>query len=227
MGGGTTEFFLRHGLVGDGLDDVGAGHEHVARVLDHVDEVGHRRGIDRAAGAGPHDHGNLRYSARGLDIAPEHVRIAAERGDALLDAGPAGIVETDQRSAVLHSQIHDLADLLGMRFAQRAAKHGEILAEHIDHPAFDGAPAADHAIAGDDGLGHAEFGRTVSNEHIVFFEAAGIEQYFQPLAGSQLALAVLGVDALLPAAQTCLGAPVFERSNDFLHRRVSLVVAPT
>ena len=39
-------------------------------------------------------------------------------------------------------------------------------------PAVDRAPAGDHAVAGDDGLVHAEIGRAVGDEHVVFFEAA-------------------------------------------------------
>ena len=87
--------------------------------------------------------------ARGLHVAPEHLGIAAERGHALLDARAAGIVEPDQRRAVLHGEVHHLADLLGMRFRQRAAEDGEILAKDIDRAAVDGAPAGDDAVAGE------------------------------------------------------------------------------
>ena len=37
------------------LDDLWPGDEHVG-ALNHEDEVGQGRGVDRAAGAGPHDH---------------------------------------------------------------------------------------------------------------------------------------------------------------------------
>src|SRR5260370_1102794 len=37
----AAEVFLGHLLVRDGLDDLGAGDEHVARALGHDDEVGH------------------------------------------------------------------------------------------------------------------------------------------------------------------------------------------
>ncbi len=46
---------------------------------------------------------------------------------------------------------------------------------------------------------------------------AGIEQHVEALAGGELALAVLGVDALLAAAETRFGAPGFERLDDLLH----------
>ena len=99
------------------LHDLGAGDEHVGGVLDHEDEVGHRRRINRAAGAGAHDHRDLRDDARGQHVALEHLGIAGERGDPVLDPRAAGIVEPDHRGADLHRLVHDLADLLGMRLA--------------------------------------------------------------------------------------------------------------
>jgi hypothetical protein len=48
----------------------------------------------------------------------------------------------------LSRHILDLGDLLRVRLAQRAAEHGEILGENIDRAAVDGAPAGDHAVAG-------------------------------------------------------------------------------
>ncbi len=50
--------------------------------------------------------------------------------------------------------------------------------------------------------------RAVGDEHVVFFEAAGIEQDVEALTGGELALAVLGVDALLAAAEARFGAPL-------------------
>ncbi len=44
------------------------------------------------------------------------------REDALLDARAAGIVQADHRRAVLHRQVHDLADLFCMGLTQRAAE---------------------------------------------------------------------------------------------------------
>jgi hypothetical protein len=41
----------------------------------------------------------------------------------------------------------------------------------------------------------------VFDEHVPFLERAFVQQQFEPLARGQLALGVLRVDALLPAAQ--------------------------
>ena len=129
------------------LHDVGARDEHVARALDHHREVRHRRRVDRAAGARPEDDRDLGHDARREDVAQEDLRVTAERRDALLDARPARVVEADDRRADLHRQVHDLADLLGVRLGQRAAEDREVLAEDEDEPAVDGAVAGDDAVA--------------------------------------------------------------------------------
>ena len=133
-------------LAGDRLDHVGAGDEHVRGLLDHEDEVGHRRAVDRAAGARAHDQADLRDHAAAHDVADEHVAVGAERDDALLDPRAAGVVDPDHRAADLGRQVHDLAHLLAHHLAERAAEHGEVLAEHA-HP-----PAVDRAVTGDDGV---------------------------------------------------------------------------
>src|SRR6185312_13536221 len=49
---------------------------------------------------------------------------------------------------------------------------------------------------------HAEVGRAMLDEHVVFLERAGIEQHVDALARRQLALGVLRLDAALPAARS-------------------------
>ena len=43
VGGRPAELLLGHVFMGDGLHDIRAGHEHVGRVLDHENEIRHRR----------------------------------------------------------------------------------------------------------------------------------------------------------------------------------------
>ena len=84
-----------------------------------------------------------------VDIAPEHLAIAAERRDALLDARSAGIEESDDRRAIFQRHVLDLVDLRRMGFRQGAAEDGEILGEDEDLAAADRAPAGDDTVAGD------------------------------------------------------------------------------
>ncbi len=213
----AAELLVRDLLVGHRLHDVGAGHEHVGRVPHHEDEVGHRRRVDRAAGAGAHDQRDLRDHARGEHVALEHLGVAAERGDAFLDARAAGVVQPDHRRADLHRLVHDLADLLGVRLGERAAEHGEVLAEDEDEAAVDRAVAGDDAVARDLLLRHAEVGAAVLDEHVPLLEGAGVEQEVDALARGQLAAGVLRLDALLAAAEPCLRPLLFELADDLLH----------
>src|SRR4051812_14311312 len=105
-----------------------------------------------------------------------------------------------------------------MRLGQRAAEHGEVLAEHEHQPATDRTPAGDHAVAGDLLLGHAEIRRAVLDEHVPFLERALVEQGLDAFAGREFALGVLRLDALGAAAAARTRALRFELLQDFLHR---------
>src|SRR6185312_2318208 len=168
--------------------------------------------------ARPHHQRDLRHHARGQHIALEHFGIGGERGNALLDACAARIVEADHRRADLHRLVHDLADLLGMGLAQGSAEHGEILAEGEDGAAIDEAMAGDDAIARDFLLVDAEIRRAMLDEHIPFLEGARIEEQLQALARGELALGVLGRDAPLAAAEPRRRALVVQLAQTVLHR---------
>ena len=214
---GAAELLRGDHLVGHGLHHVRAGDEHVARVAHHEDEVGHRRRIDVAAGARPHDDADLGNDARGDDVALEHLAVAAQGGDALLDAGAAGVEQADDRRARLHGGVLHLDDLLRVGFRQATAEHGEILGEQEHGAAVDGAPAGHHAVAGDLLLLHAEVAGAVLDEHVELLERALVEQELDALARGQLAALVLRLDARRAAAGAGLGAALFQLVEDVLH----------
>jgi hypothetical protein len=66
---------------------------------------------------------------------------------------------------------------------------------------------------------HPEIDAAMGDEHVVFLEAALVEQHVDPLPRGQLALGVLAVDALLPAAQPRFAAPLLQLFEDVLHGR--------
>jgi len=134
-------------LVSHRADHVGAGHEHIRCIFDHKYKVGQRRAVNRPTRARPHDHAELGNHAAGERVAQEDVRVAAQADDALLNPRSARIVQADDGRAILDRHIQDLADFLGMGFAQRAAHHGEILGVDVHQPPIDRAPARDHAVA--------------------------------------------------------------------------------
>ena len=189
---------MRDLLVGDRSDHVGAGHEHVRGVLHHHVEVGDRGAVDGAARAGAHDRGDLRHHARGERVAQEDLGVAAERGDAFLDAGAARVVEPDHGRAHLQREVHHLADLARVGLGQAAAEDGEVLREHVDQATVDAAVAGDDAVARHLLLRHAEVEAAVLDQLVELLEAALVEQQLDALAGGELALAVLALAALVP-----------------------------
>ena len=197
----AAELLLRHLLVRHGPHDVGSGHEHVARALHHDDEVGDRRRVHGAAGARPHDRGDLRDDTGRERVAKEDVGVAAERQHAFLNARAAGVVEPDDRRAHLHRQVHDLDDLGGVGFRERAAEDGEVLREGVGEPAVDATVAGDDAVAGHDLLLHAEVAAAVGDEGVELFERVAVEEQQHALARGQLARVALALQPLFPTAQ--------------------------
>src|SRR3954463_8402377 len=104
-----------------------------------------------------------------------------------------------------------------MRLRQRAAEHGKILGKDKSLAAVDGAPAGDHAVAGNLVLLHAEFGRSVLDEHVEFLERALVEQKLDAFPRSQLAAGVLRLDAFFAAPELGAVAPPFEGVQNILH----------
>ncbi|GJE59385.1 hypothetical protein MPOCJGCO_1476 [Methylobacterium trifolii] len=214
---GAAELLRGHDLVGDGLHHVGAGDEHVARVAHHEDEVGHGRRVDVAACARPHDHRDLRYHARSHHVAAEHLAVAAERGHALLDTRPAGVENADDRGAHLQRHVLNFYDFLRVGLGKRAPEHREVLRKQKYGAAVHRAPAGDDAVAGDLLLLHAEIGGAVLHEHVELLERPVVEEEFDAFARGELATFVLGVHALLTAAEAGLRAPLLELLENVLH----------
>ena len=104
----------------------------------------------------------------------------------------------------LHREIHDLDDLRGVGFRERAAEDREVLREGEHLPAVDQAVPGDDAVARDDLLLHAEVAAAVRDELVELLEGAGIEQQLDPLARGELAGRVLALEAVRAAAE--LGA---------------------
>ena len=200
VGHGAAKLLLGDFFMGDGLDDVGAGDEHVGSFAGHEDEIGDGGGIHRAARARPHDGADLRDHAAGQRVAQENIGVTGERGHAFLDARAAGIVQADDRRAGAHGQIHDFADFQRVGFRERAAENGEVLRENINQAAVDAAESGDKAVARRALLLHAKIDAAVADKFVELFEGAFIEQQMDALARGQLAGFVLAFAALRAAA---------------------------
>ena len=197
---GAAELLHRDFLAEHRLDDFRPGDEHLGDLVDDEDEVGQRRRIDGAAGAGPEDDGDLGNDAGSQGVAVEDLAVAGQRVDAFLDARAAGVVDADDRDAHLDGVIHDLGDLARVHQAERTAGHGEVLRIDADRAAVDRAGAGDDAVGGKLLVVHAEILAVVLDEQVVLMERAFIEQRGDPLACGHLAAGLLLADGLVAAA---------------------------
>ena len=209
----ATEVFEGHDFVGDRFDDLWAGDEHVRRLIDHDDEIRDGRAVHGTASTGAHDHRDLWDDAAGTDVAEENLRIGPQRGHAFLNAGAAGIVHADDRSAGLESHVQNLADFQAVHLTEASTVDREILRKGVHLTAVDGAVAGDHAVAGNDVPVHAKVSAAVFHQSVHLLETAFVEQHFQALTRGHLSTGMLGLDAGLTAAHLDLrlpGAEVFQ-----------------
>ena len=88
----AAELVLGDFFVGDCLDDVRSGDEHVRGLVHHEDEIGNGWGIDGATSAGPHDRRNLRNHAAIKRVAQKNICVTRQGHDTLLNPRTAGIV---------------------------------------------------------------------------------------------------------------------------------------
>ncbi len=191
MGERAAEFLHADVFAGDGLDDVRAGDEHLAGLVDHDDEVGQRRGIHGTAGGRTHDDGDLRDDAGRLRVAAEDLAVLAEGHDALLDARAAGVEHADDGNTGLQRQVHHLDDLLARDLAERAAEDGEVLRVDGDLTAVNGTGTGDDGVTVGSGLLHAERHGAVAHELVELDEGTVVQQPGDALPGGLLALRVL------------------------------------
>jgi len=193
----AAEVLLADDLAGGGADHLGAGDEHVRRVLDHDHEVGQRRRVGGTAGAGPGDDRDLRHHARKQRVVVEDPAVARERVHAFLDARAAAVVEADHGDAALEGGGQHLNDLGGVALAHGASAYGEILRES------ENGPAHDLALAGDDAVGRVlapgQVGAAVADPQAELDERVLVEEQAQPLPGRQFPLLVLPRDSLRSA----------------------------
>ena len=207
---GAADLGHGRGAAGDGLDDFGAGEEHLRVLARHDDEVHQRGRVGGTAGAGAADDGDLGDDAGEEHVGVEDVAVAGEGVDAFLDTGAAGVLEGDDGDADLDRVAHDAGDLARLHLAEAAGLDAEVLAESGDLFVAEVAGTGDDAVGGEFLAFHAEVHGVVFGVHADFLEGACVKQGVDALARRQNPLGVhrfelLGLDVvddlLAPPAQ--------------------------
>lgn len=101
----------------------------------------------RSTGARSRNEADLRHHTGGLDVRVEHIRVASERVNALLNASTTTVVDANDRHPELRRFLHYFDDLLCVCFRKRPTKHSEVLAEQKHHAAVDFTVACDDAVS--------------------------------------------------------------------------------
>jgi hypothetical protein len=216
---GTTEILRADILAGHRLDDLRPRDEHVRGLLGHEDEIGQGRGVDGASRAGTHDRRDLRNHARGERVAIENVAVTCQGVDALLDTGPARILDADHGHADLHRHVHGLADFRRVHLAERAAYDREVLGEDKNPAALDRSIARHDTLARGLDLVHTEFVAAMLDKGVEFDKTARIEQCGDALARGGLSLFMLGGHTLGPPALYDCCASFLKFSDLLFHSR--------
>ena len=215
MYAGTTELLLGNVFTRDGLDDLGAREEHIARTLAHNVEVSKSRRVNGTTSTRTEDSGDLGDHTRSQDVVLEDVTIAAESVDTFLNTGTTRVVKADDRSTHLHSELHDLTDLRSQHFGECTTEDGEVLCKDIDQTTVDRTGPGDDTVTEELRLVDTEVRRAVQDEGVDFVEATFVKEEGDTLASGELTLLVLAVDTLLTATDVGLSAEL-NKLLDFL-----------
>jgi hypothetical protein len=177
---GPAELLHGYVFVRHRLHDVRSGHEHVARALDHVNEIGDGGRIHGPAGAGAEDCRDLRDDPRRQRVLEEDVGVPTKGHHALLDACTAGIIQPDDGRSIPQGEVHDLADLGRVRLGQRAAEDREILREHVHQAPVDASVPGDDPVAVNGRLPFSQ--GPGGDESIDLHKGAVVEQHVEAFA---------------------------------------------
>ena len=213
----AAKLFSRDFLAGNGLNNRRAGDEHLAGVLNHVNKVGDRRGINRTASARPHDRRDLRHNTRSRRIPEEDTAVTGESVNRFLDTGSAGIVQANARRAHAHGQILYLPDLVRVLLTKGAALYRKVLRERIDKTAVNRAVTTDDAFARQLFLLLAEVRAAMMNQRVQLDKRTFVKEDVESLASSHFAFLMLLFDALLSSAETDVFELFFHQFNFFLN----------
>src|SRR5699024_8358732 len=146
------------------------------RFFYHENKIGHCRRIYGSSGTGSHDRRQLRNDSRTLYISVKDIRVSSQRSHSFLNPGPSTVVQSDERSTILQSPVHDLTDLPRIGLRKRSAENRKILSKNIDDPPIDGAGARHHTISHNFSISHTKVAGAVSHKPVKFFETSRIQK---------------------------------------------------
>ena len=226
---GTTQLFRGNILTGHRLDHAGASDKHLS-IAGLNDEVSQRRRVGSTTGAGAGDDGNLRHQTGQQHVIVEHLAIAREGINTLLNAGSTRVIDKDERRACVSTSLHHGSHFVRLGFTGGTTHHSEVLRRNVSRAAEDGTRTSHHTVSGRIGLIHAEVCGAVGGKHASLLERTFIHQGVDTLAGGELAALMLFVNLVLAATDGNASLLLVEPFKALLHcgfsRHVSILLRP-
>ena len=175
----------------DLFDHRRSGNEHLARSLDHDDEVSQCRRIRGYTDTRTHDSGDLGDGARGNAVLKEDFSYGRGYRKSLLYPGSHRVVETDEGDTQLACCLNNVGNLLCVGAANGPGQDRPVLSKEVNRPTINFAVPSYHPIGGKPFFPHAKVGDLSLSQHELLNETPRVEQSFNSLSRSELALIVL------------------------------------
>ena len=226
---GTAQLLRGNILTSHGLDHAGAGDKHIG-VAGLNDEVSQRRRIGSTTSTGAGDDGNLRHQTGQQHVIVEHLAVAREGIDTLLDAGSTRVIDKDERRARVSASLHHGSHFVRLGFTSGTAHHSEVLRRNVSRATEDGTRTSHHTVSRRIGLIHSKVRGAVGGKHAGLLERIFIHQGVDTLASGELAALMLFFDLVLATAKGNASLLLVEPFKALLHcgfsRHVSILLRP-
>ncbi|MPM76642.1 hypothetical protein SDC9_123641 [bioreactor metagenome] len=188
---------------------------HDPRLLHHENVVCQCWAVDRSACRGTHDDRQLGNDAARYGVPVENLPVTVQCVYRFLNPRSAAIVDADDGRAILHGQIHNLADLVCMFLAETASKDGEVLAEDIDSTTVNLSIARHNAITRDGVALKTKTMATMGDQLVEFDKGPFIKKLRDTIARCPLPLRSLLLYGLRSTALLGLGALAIQFCTKF------------
>ena len=182
------------------------GKEHIRRSFCHQCKVGQCGTVYRTTSTRAENTRNLRYYARGQNIALENLGKTGQRIDTFLNTRSARVIDADTRHPHFHGKIHHFTDFLCHGLRKRTTIYSKVLCKNINKATIDRTATGNNAVAQIMFLFHPEIMAAMSYEHIDFLKTTFIEEHRDALASGIFSFLMLFGDRFLAASQTSLFA---------------------
>ena len=168
-------------FVGYTFDNFWSGYEHLADVVDHKDKVCDSRAVYSTTGTVSGDNRNLRNITGSHCIIVEDLTITGKGVYSFLNTGSAGIVNTDDRTAVFDCHFNGICNFKSVLLSKSTTDYSKVFRIDNDFFSTNGTISGNYTIIWELTLFNIEGILKVRNVGTYFAERIFIKQKTDPL----------------------------------------------